>query len=140
MRTDHGRRTSLLPILRTQLRREIVSAAPPQSEERGGVLPVRQPRSLDAAAQSFLLVARFRSPREGAPRHAFDVRVARVCRRPLVTKKSAEHLDLSRIASRTSLVPLGNAPAVVPESHSVGAQARARAQTAWGRRIGGRDG
>ena len=44
-------RTALLQHLRPKLRRETLPAPAPESARRGGLLEVRQPRTLDAAAE-----------------------------------------------------------------------------------------
>ena len=51
MRKDDGGRTALLRDLRQNIRRKALPASAHESARRGGLLEVRQPRTLDAATQ-----------------------------------------------------------------------------------------
>jgi len=69
MRTDHGGRTAVLQFLWAELRREALPQKSRELSECRGVLPVRQPGVLDAAAQSLRVVANSRVPGADLSRH-----------------------------------------------------------------------
>src|SRR5205807_927647 len=56
MRADDAGRGAFLRLLRAELQREALPKAPRESPQRRGLFPMRQPGTLDAAAQGFRLV------------------------------------------------------------------------------------